>query len=231
MTRFDLYTHVHKALRALLLDALTTVGRTDFARESELPAAVANVRHALRLAHLHARHEDREIHPILQRLAPTVAADLDAAHVRFAGVDQGIEGLLARLGSATLAERVSLGRKLHQTLGVLVGEHLLHMNVEETQASRILWAHLTDEELVLLHGRILAAIEPAEMSEWVEWLLPAGHRGERAALLVGLESAVPAEALATVTAPGRRRLGEALWSEARAAARALTVAERTGASS
>jgi len=189
MTRFDLYTHAHKALHALLFDALANVGRTDFEQGLGVPAAAAAVRRAVRLAARHTRHEDREIHPILHRLAPAVAADLEATHDRLDGLDRGIESLLARLGSAGPTERGSVGRKLHETLGHLVGEHLLHMNVEETRVSRILWAHLSDEELVRLQDRILASVDPAERSEWIEWLLLAGNPAERASLLAALERA------------------------------------------
>src|SRR5262245_33953069 len=110
MTRFDLYTHVHKAIRALLFDALQTVGRTDFARESELPTVLVSVRRTIRLAHLHAQHEDREIHPLLYRLAPAEAAGLEAGHERFDGIEREIERDLTRLESAAPAVRVSLGR-------------------------------------------------------------------------------------------------------------------------
>src|SRR5262245_6427048 len=148
MARFDLYTHVHKALRALLFDAVSAVGRTDFARESELPATLAALRRTLRLARRHAEHEDRDIHPLLHRLAPELAADLEAGHERFEGVERELEGWLTRIEGASPAERVSLGRRVHETLGGLVAEHLRHMALEESRANRVLWAHLSDAELL-----------------------------------------------------------------------------------
>src|SRR5262245_14149357 len=114
MTRFDLYTHAHKAVRILLFDAVAALGRTDFGREFELPATLATVRRALRLARRHAEHEDREIHPLLHRLAPELAADLEAGHERFDGMDREIERSLARLESAGAAERVSLGARIQR---------------------------------------------------------------------------------------------------------------------
>ncbi len=231
MSRLDLYTHVHKGLRVLFFDALTAVGRTDFGPESELPTLLATLRRTIRLARSHAQHEDREIHPILHRIAPVVAADLEAGHDRFDGLYREIEKILARIESATDAERISLGRRLHGQLGGLVADELLHMCSEETRANRILWAHLTDAELSAVQERILSGIAPEEMAEWIELMLPAGSTSERAELVAGLSAAVPAEAFATLTAGARFRLGEERWSETLAAAKAFAAGKpaRVGA--
>jgi hypothetical protein len=220
MPRFDLYSHVHKAVRSLLFEAVEAVGRTDFTQSAEIPAAAAAVRHTIRLTGLHARHEDREIHPILHELAPEVAADLEAAHDRFDGLEREIERCFERLESATLEERVSLGRRLHEMLGALVADQLQHMAAEESRANRILWAHRTDAELLLVQQRIVSAIEPEELAEWAEAMLASGNRSERVALLAGL-SALPAPVFARVTAPARTRIGEAVWTDAFSAAQAL----------
>jgi len=225
MTRFDLYTHVHKALRGLLFDAVAAVGRTDFGRESELPATLATVRRTIRLTRSHAEHEDREIHPLLHRLAPELAADLEAGHERFDGVDRELENYLARMEGAPAVERVSLGRRTHEVLGGLVAEHLKHMALEESRANRILWAHLSDAELLAVRARILSALGPEELAEWVERMIADGNLEERAGLVVALQAVAPASAFDALTASGRARLGEAGWHETLAAARAQAAAE------
>ena len=228
MARFDLYTHVHKAIRVLLFDAVTAVGRTDFGRESELPATLATVRRTIRLTRLHAEHEGRDIHPILHRLAPELAADLEAAHDRLEGMDREIESCLARMEGAPAPERVSLGRRVHEKLGGLVADHLQHMALEESRGNRVLWAHLSDAELLAVQDRVMAAIGPVELAEWVELMIPAGNLGERAGLVAALGAALPAEAFASLTAPARSRLGEARWNETLAAAEAFASAQMAG---
>jgi hypothetical protein len=226
MQRFDLYTHVHKAIRALLFDTVEVVGRTDFRQAGELPAMFAAVRQMIRLTREHAEHEDREVHPLLHRLAPELAADLEAGHDRFQGIDAEIEKLLLRLESASTSsdERVSLGRKLHDMVGPLVADHLMHMALEEGRGNRILWAHLGDDELLALQGRIIAAIPPHEVSEWVELMVSAGNLPERAALIARLRAAVPAGAFESATARARATVGALLWSETLQAADALADA-------
>jgi len=223
--RFDVYTHVHKGIRVLLFDTVATVGRTDFGREAELPAAIATIRRTLRLTRLHAEHEDREIHPLLHELAPEVAADLEATHDRFDGIEREIEGCLGRMEGATPELSISLGRRVHEILGGLVADHLEHMALEESRANRVLWANLTDAELLAVQERVMAAIGSEEMAEWVELMIPAGNLTERAGLVAALQAVMPAEAFDALTAPGRALLGEAGWSETLEAAEALAAAQ------
>jgi len=192
MTRFDLYTTPHKALRVLLFDAVTAVGRTDFGNEEDLAGTLVEVRRALRFTGLHTAQEDREIHPLLHSLAPELAADLEAAHDRLDGLACRVEESLRRMEGARTAERVSLGRSLQLSLGPLVADHLEHMALEEARASRILWAHCADAELRAVQERMLAPVPSAELAEWLELVLRAGTPHERAALSAA--AAAPAAA-------------------------------------
>ncbi|HEV8112945.1 MAG TPA: hypothetical protein VGR31_09230 [Planctomycetota bacterium] len=226
MQRFDLYTHVHKAVRVLLFDAVEIVGRTDFRRAGEIPALAACVRRMIRLTRGHAEHEDREIHPLVHRLAPEVAADLEQGHDRFEGVEREIEKLLVRIENPLTSsdERVSLGRKVHDMIGPLAADHLTHMALEEARVNRLLWAHCGDGEIREIQGRIIAAIPPHEVGEWIELMIGAGCLSERAALLAGMRATVPADVFAGVTAAARASVAESAWSEALQAADALGAA-------
>src|SRR5262245_12502878 len=188
MTRFDLYAHVHKALRVLFLETLAAAGRTDFENPQELPALSATVRRMARLASRHAEHEDRAIHPILHLKAPELAADLEAGHDRYEGLERKLEETLAALERADSTQRASLGRQLAETLDAYVADNLTHMRLEETRANRVLWAHLEDGELIAIQGQILAGMTPAEIEEMVGLMLPAGNARERAALLAALSA-------------------------------------------
>lgn len=214
MQRIDLYTPAHKAVRALLFDALAVVGCTDFARREELAAARGALRRALRLMRRRDELEELVLHPLLVRLTPALAAELAAGHRRSAGLARAIEGDLARLARAAAAERVSLGRRLQRRLGLLAAAHLAHQALEESRASRALEAHLADEHRAALEARLLVALEPAECAEWLAWLLPACHPGERARILAILRAALPAAQLEARTRAARDWLGAARWDEA-----------------
>lgn len=225
MTRFDLYTHIHKAVRSLFFDAIQTVGSTDFAREGEVEKTIATLRRTIRLTRSHAEHEDRAIHPVLHRFAPELAADLEAGHDRFDGMDRELETALERLAGANEATRISLGRRIHDLLGVLVADHLQHMAQEEARANRVLWANLSDAELIGIQDAIMSQIPPAELAEWMELALAFGSFGECAGLLAGLRAAVPAEVFGPLTAAGRARMGEERWRECLAAAERMLAGQ------
>jgi hypothetical protein len=216
--RLDMYGTVHKGLRASLFATAALAGRTDFASAEESAAAAAATERLLRFLDEHARHEDGVVMPVLAELAPELHADLRAEHARTDGLQREVEATAARLAGAAPAERVSLGRRLHERLLRLAAEHVHHMQREEQEANRALWAHLDDAALEALHGRIVGAIPPPRLAEWLALMLPALSLPERAALLGGLREKVPPPALLELTAPARAALGGDGWARTAAAA-------------
>lgn len=216
MNRHDLYTPIHKGVRALLFQTASLADRTDPEDPDEAAAAVAAARALVRLLESHARHEDREVMPALERLAPEVHAELQAEHARTEGLAGEVLATLDRIVGAPAAERPSLGRRLHDQLWRLAAEHLRHMAREETQAMPALWAHLSDEAIAAIHQRILSSIPPAEMAEWGAVLLPALSLPERTAMLAPMARALPPPVFESLLAPARRALG-AEWARTAAA--------------
>ena len=180
--RIDLYGPVHKGLRAALCETATRLGRTDFEARDESRAAAHAVARVLRFLDEHAEHEDAVILPELLRRSPDLHAELRADHARLDGLQRELDALAVRLESATTAERVSLGARIHERVWLLLGEHARHMQVEETRANRILHANASDDELRILQERIVGSIPSARMTEWMEIMLPALAASERAAL-------------------------------------------------
>jgi hypothetical protein len=216
MNRHDLYTAVHKGVRAALFQTASRIDRTDFADPAEAGAAALAARTLVRALASHAAHEDREVMPVLQRLAPEVHADLQADHARTEGMADEVLATVDRLAVAPAAERPSLGRRLHDQLWRLTAEHLRHMEREETQAMRALWAHQTDEELLAIHRRILASIPPAEMAAWSVVMIPALSLPERRAMLAPMVESLPRPAFEALVAPVRQALGDD-WARTAAA--------------
>jgi hypothetical protein len=134
------------------------------------------------------------------------------------GLGREVLALAERLAGSTGLERVALGRRLHERLARLAAEHLVHMQREERDVNRSLWAHRTDEELRALHGRIVGSIPPERNAEWLGLILPALSLPERTALLAPLRAALPAAGLRQLTAPARTALGHEGWARTAAAA-------------
>jgi hypothetical protein len=73
----------------------------------------------------------------------------------------------------------SLGYRLHVQLRRLVAEHLLQMERAETTASRILWAHLTDDDLRSIRSRIVDSIPAPHLTEWMNLMMNSVSGTER----------------------------------------------------
>jgi len=217
MNRTDLFTPVHKAIRALLYETAALAARTAFADVEERTRLAQRVR-AL-FAHLeeHQGLEDAVVMPELERVAPALFAELQNEHVRVGGLQLEIAGLLDRLERAAAGEHETLGQRLQHRLHRLVAAHLAHLEREEVEANRALWSHFVDADLQVLHARILARIAPPRMAEWMALILPALAKPERGRLLGSMRRKMPASVFASVTAPARVALGEQAWDAALAA--------------
>jgi hypothetical protein len=211
MTRVDVFGVVHKGLRAALFEAVKVVARTDFSRAEEAERARAEVLAALAFLEEHGRHEDAIVLPELAVLAPALCADLQGEHGRLDGLHREVQRLCARLTGASPVERIALGRRLHDAAVRLLAESLGHMQREEAEATRVLHAHRSDDELRALHGRILASIAPPRVADWMELILAAASGPERVALVAGLRSHLPPDAFAAAVGPAQVRLGAADW--------------------
>jgi hypothetical protein len=180
--RFDLFTAVHKGLRAALFETAALLARTDFAARHEAARAAAAVERVVAFLDEHAGHEDAVVLPALAALSPELLVALREDHARVDGLQRELLALAARLPAGGEAERVSLGRRLHDRFVIAVAEHLRHMQREEHEVQRTLCAHRTDDELRALHDQILGRIPPPRTAQWVELILPALSGPERAAL-------------------------------------------------
>lgn len=224
MNRVDLYLTVHKGLRALMFAAVQRVGCADFACEREAAAAAAGLEELLCFLAEHAEHEDAAILPAVERIAPALASELHEEHVRTEGMALELAVLLRRLPGASQAERVALGRRIHERSLRLVAEHLRHMGREEDEANRALWAHHTDSELGAMEQRIVGSIPPERMADWLGFMLPAASRPERVQMLTGMRAAMPQPVFAELTGQARAALGEDEWSASLGAADASALA-------
>lgn len=200
MMRMDMYSTIHKGLRRALFAVAEEVARTDFGDAAQAERTQRSVRLLLTALDEHAHHEDRVVMPAIAKVGPTVFADLQADHNRVGGMQREMEQLLDRLAGAGTDERISLGQKLHQKMNRLIGEHMFHMDREETTTNRLLQAHYTDDELKALHMEILRGIPAERLAQMAELMIPAITAQERRMLVAGLQFVLPPEVFSRVQA-------------------------------
>lgn len=192
IARIDLYASIHKALRAQMMDALHAAGRVDVHDSADLHALCQRVLSLSTACASHLRHEDDHIHPALEMRAPGASRHAATEHAQQHVAIADLQKAAVCLGEAHSAtQRHACAQELYRKLNVFVAENLDHMLAEEVEHTPVLWACYSDDELHALHGRILAAIPPAENLATLRWLVPALPPAERARLLCTLRANAP----------------------------------------
>jgi hypothetical protein len=204
--RMNMYSGIHKALRAQMAAAMTRLACTDADDAQDLRDTLAQVRTLLDNMQQHLQHEREHVHPAMEARRPGSAQAAEHDH------DEHMEAIgtlrtLCEHTAAGSARHVPLG-ELHLQLSVFVGENLVHMNMEETEHNAVLWECYSDEELGQVHQRILGSIAPEQMQATMRWMLPALNPSERAGMCGGMRATMPADAFAGMLGLTRSLIGE-----------------------
>jgi quercetin dioxygenase-like cupin family protein len=215
--RLDLYGPIHKALRLMMADTLQRVGRLDSDDAVELAATLAQLGALLEACRSHVAKENKFVHTAIEARQPGHSERIAQEHVEHLDAIAALEAEAAALRALPTP---AAANRLYAHLARFVGENLEHMHVEETQHNAALWAAYSDAELLEIHQRILASIEPAEMALVLRWMVPALSPAERAQMLGGMQQEMPPEAMRTVLELVRSHLDDSAWAKL---ARALNI--------
>jgi hypothetical protein len=182
MNRVDLFTTIHKGLRALLFEAALEAARVDLSATCEVDALAGRIERMLGFLDEHARLEDAEIVPALRLVDPVLAATLAAEHCTHPSVHAAVERATRALTLAPEGERGIAGKHLMRVVNQLVSMQLLHMNHEETVVNAVLWGAFGDAELLAMRGRSLERLSEHRHAEWCAVLVPVVDPTERRVL-------------------------------------------------
>jgi len=204
--RFDLYAHIHKALRLFMTDTLQHLSRLDVDDPLDLAAGLAQLEAMLDAAHHHVQKENEFVHPAIEARRAGASATIEAEHVEHL---DAIAGLRAECAALRALPTAAAAQRLYLRVAAFVAHNFEHMGVEESRHNQALWASYSDAELHEIHGRILASIGPREMTEMLRWMIPALNPAERL-IVVG---SLPPPVQAPVLAAARPLLNEPAWAK------------------
>jgi hypothetical protein len=223
--RVDMYSGIHKALRALMADTLLAVGRMDVADELELTQVTQRVLELLDFCASHLKHENDFLHTAIEARAPGASEAVAHDHEAHVQHIARLASLVESVRAAPAAQQHAAANHLYRELALFVAENFEHMHAEETAHNRVLWARYTDAELVAIHDALIASIPPQEMAFSARWLLPFMNPAERAMLAADMRGKVPAPAFDAMLAGVRPHMSEREWAKL---ARALGLAPVQG---
>lgn len=168
----DIFSNVHKGIRAAFFGACTALGRAgdDPDRNAE---ARQLLRDALRFVSHHGENEDLLLAPLLEARAPDVFERMTRAHAR---IHEHLEGIARDADTAPTVEIY------HRTCGLLA-LYLDHMREEECELEPRIRATLSDDELVGFARGFIERTAPADQRMMLGWMIPAMTREDAGALL------------------------------------------------
>ena len=160
--------------------------------------AACAVRELVELCRLHLEKEEQFVHPALEAAIPgsssRTARDHDDHLRAFDRLETGVRAVERATGERAAA---AAGR-LYRDLALFTADNLVHMHGEEVDNNAILWATLSDEEILAIERRLVASIPPQKMGGVLRWMAPAMTPAERAKFFANLRAKLPPPAFATV---------------------------------
>ena len=186
--RVDLYTSIHKGLRALMFSTLEAVAKCDPGDVFDVERTARQLRLMARLFELHLLDENAVIHPTLEARSPGAVWEAAEAHTAQAQHLADFARVAGQLEGSDAEDRELILPALAERLSEFVAHNLDHMLSEETRHNPALWATHTDAELRAMHRAIVEKIPADDMAHLMRWMLPALTHPERVGVLKGLEA-------------------------------------------
>ena len=222
--RYNIYTLIHKGLRAWMCDVLAAVGRMDPHDPDDVAAGLAAVRALLAGCESHLVHENEHLHTALEARAPGSAATTALEHEHHEQALAALEAAARAVEGASGSARAAAALRLYRRLALFIAENFEHMHVEETANHAALTAHYNEAEVFAIEERIVGALAPAETMTVMRWMAPWAAPHERAALLSGLGQHAPRAAFEAVLGLVKPHLTEREWAKLGAAIGPLPLA-------
>jgi hypothetical protein len=224
--REDLFTPIHKGLRAMIYNLSGRLQTNDFANLVSTKALTTDLEYDFAAAQStgcilcifskHAGDEDASIFNHTEKVARELTATLIAEHHEL--TRRELE--LAKSARAILAiestdERVIAGVRLNAAANELFVAYLAHMNREETELVPLMQQHFTDAEMVAMRSRIIGAMPPERIMAILSYTLPALNVSELSDFVGSVAKTAPPPVVKAVTGLATAKVDPARWAEAK----------------
>ncbi|MBL7998448.1 MAG: hemerythrin domain-containing protein [Candidatus Kapabacteria bacterium] len=200
MSRIEVFSTPHRALRYAFGELTTKAGTTDFTNRQDVLDLRLRMHEVFTLVHSHSHHEDDICFAELDARCTNATVYDRNEHTR---LHETLDELMARITGieacvAIGQDETAAGKELYMELCLLHGEMLRHMMEEERDTQPIFWQYMSDDELQAFEHRIMAAMSPDLTMKWLTYILPSHTHNERVMMLAGAQSGMPAEAFNAV---------------------------------
>src|SRR5262245_48308724 len=188
---FDFYRHLHKGLRSEMFAVTHAVGRLDPADDDGLTAIRRRWDTLVYLLEQHSWHEETIVQPVLEPLAPDIAAEVPSSHRSLEARVAAVGGLFDRAAAADASDRRAAVHRLYLGMTELVAEYLRHFEFEELQVIPVLSDSVPVEQLVAMNSEVVDTISGEDMVKNGTIMLPAMNIEDRVELIGGMKDRLP----------------------------------------
>ncbi|MBI1225051.1 MAG: hypothetical protein GC192_07410 [Bacteroidetes bacterium] len=193
MIRYQVFDVPHKALRLALSNLLNLAAKTDFAVAQDISSLKNLMAEVFSLIKSHSHHEDDIAFPELDKLLPNATQHDREEHIK---LHARLDALLVEVETVFKTvengkDAAGIGRDLYTNLCVLHADMLNHMMEEERDTQPIIWLYMSDEELMSMEPRIMAALTPDMSMLWMKYILPTKTEKELVEMLKGMQQMAP----------------------------------------
>jgi hypothetical protein len=177
--RVDLFSMIHKGIRGALFELAAEAARLEVSSTEAIDRLAAKVERVLGYLDEHAAHEDDHTLVAVRELDPRLAEELSDEHRALELAQADVARAADALALLDLAGRAAAAARLVRAINHLIAMQLLHMNREETEVNRVLWAGLDDTTLAEIRTRLVSTIPAPRYAEWLELVRVATNPVER----------------------------------------------------
>ncbi len=211
LPRYDMYMAIHKAMRACMNETLMTLGRMDVDDESEVAAALAQLRELLHLCSKHLQKENQFVHAAMEKRKPGSTADCASEHIEHECAIERLQHARGIVGAASGLQRRELALRLYRDVALFIAHNFEHMRYEDIEHNAVLWSAFSDAELIAIENALKASIPPQDMAIFARWLLCANDHAFRVGMLGGVRAHAPADVFEMLLGIARANLSERDW--------------------
>lgn len=189
MQRDDLFTNIHKAIRAGLFDLIVLTGATDWTDAEETDRVHLAWRRMHTLLVAHTEHEDGYILRILDPHDPAATESVARQHP---ALDRWIGEIDDWMNAIVADPDPARGLALYRELSLFCADYLVHTHHEETEVMARVWELCTDDELAATRAAFMADTSPEVLDISLRLMLPAVDAPTRTEMVRRTMAAAPA---------------------------------------
>jgi Hemerythrin HHE cation binding domain len=213
MSGYPLYAPVHKGLRLALGNLSNHISKMNVEDQAKIDAFVKEFECVAGILHSHAENEDAEIEHFVKKLSPALADRLAIEHHETEELLKELEGVVRELTSSAPEQRKEISFQLYQTFNRFHAAYLNHLQSEEVDIQKLLWANFSEGELHAITEAIISRVSPPHLMEYFRYMIPAQSLEEQVQILGVMKLSAPLPAYQATCSLAQEVLSAEEWND------------------